>query len=705
MSATNLAPLFAPKGIALVGASPDPAKLPGRPLEYFARYGFSGGVYPINPKHGAIAGRPCFARIEDVPDPVEAALILLPAGQVAEALEACARRGIGYAITVASGFAEAGGVAEQERIAAICQRGGIRLVGPNCVGLLDPWTGNTATFSTVLRQGIPRAGEIVLVTQSGALGNSLLQSFLTHDIGLRAWISTGNEADLGVLDILEHFIEDESCRVVAIFVEAFRDGERLVPLVRAARRRGKVVIALRAGRSDAGRAASVSHTGKLAGAARIWRDLARQAGLVEVRDLESMVDLLVALEARPALRSDRPEGLGILTVSGGLGVLMSDLAAERGLPVPQFAASTQQVLRSVLPPHLGVANPVDTALFASEDGYARCASAVLEDQRIGTLVLVLTSLAHDYGALRPWLVRLAENARRLGRTLAVTFLSEADQLDASARLQLKRAGVVVLPTATRLIEALAQIARAASTQVSPKPARAFTTRPAVSDPIVEGRVPLPRSTVCRDLREAAAAAAQIGFPVVLKAVSSDIPHKSDVGAVVAGIGDEAALRRAWRAIEDALATKAPGARSSGMLVQEQIESGVELIVGCSVDPEFGRVLMIGAGGVLAEVLDDVRFLATPATADEIAAALGELKIAKILAGARGRPAADVAAACRVIVDFATAFAAAEGVSEAELNPLIVRPAANGAVAVDTLVVPAAETATSPREQQNKEMTA
>ena len=682
----TLTPLFAPTGIALVGASPDSAKLPGRPPAYYNRYGFGGGVYPVNPKHAEIAGRPCFARIEDVPDPVETALILLPAGQVAEALEACGRRGIGYAITVASGFAEAGGIAEQERIAAICRRTGIRLVGPNCVGLLDPWTRNTATFSTVLKYEMPRAGDTVLITQSGALGNSLLQSFLAHDLGLRAWVSTGNEADLGVLDVLEHFTRDEACRIIAMFVEGLRDGERLVPLVREARRRGKIVIALRAGRSEAGRTASISHTGKLAGAARVWRDLARQAGLVEVRDLPSMVDVLIALEAQPALGAERPDGLGILTVSGGLGVLMSDIASEHGLDVPEFAAPTQEVLRSVLPPHLAVANPVDTALFASEDGYARCATAVLQDPRIGALILVLTSLAHDYGALEPWLLRLADDARRFGRTVAVTFLSEADQLDPAARHRLKEAGVVVLPTATRLIEGFAHVAAASKASRAAPLIDAAAAGPAVSDPVAAARVPLPRSTVCRDVEAAVIAAKEMGFPVVLKAVSRDIAHKSDVGAVVAGIGDDAALRRAWRGIADSLAGKAPGARIEGMLLQEQIGEGVELIAGCSVDPEFGRVVMVGAGGVLAEVLDDVRFLAAPATADEIAEALAELKIAKVLAGARGRPPADVSAACRIIADFAAAFASAEDVREAELNPLIVRPAPHGAVAVDTLVV-------------------
>ena len=368
-TAVDLTRLFAPRAIALVGASPDEAKLSGRPLRYLERYGFKGGVFPVNPRHAVIGGHHSFARIADIDAPIDVALLLAAADQVAPALEEAGKCGIPFAIAIASGFAEAGDGARQADLSRICLETGIRLVGPNCVGILNPANGTTATFSTVLKTKLPRPGSIVLITQSGAIGNGLLQSFNHHDLGLRAWASTGNEADLGALDFLSHFLRDEECRVIAMFVEGFKQGERLVPLVKEARHLGKIVIALRAGRSDAGRAASRSHTGKLAGQARVYDGLARQAGLIEVDSVEALIDMLLAVET-VGVDAARPPGLGILSISGGLGVVMSDVAAALDLTVPLFAENTRAALKTVLPPQNSVANPVDTALFASEKGTA-----------------------------------------------------------------------------------------------------------------------------------------------------------------------------------------------------------------------------------------------------------------------------------------------------------------------------------------------
>lgn len=684
----RLEALLAPRAVAVVGASPDSAKLAGRPLRYFRRYGFEGALFAVNPKYPEIDGVPCVASIDDLPDGIDLALLLVPAPAVPAAVEACGRRGIPYAISIASGFAEAGDHALQAELERLCRTYGVRLVGPNCVGLLNPRRGVTATFSTELRRRMPRPGRLALVTQSGALGNALLQGINDLDIGLASWVSTGNEADLGVLDFVEHFLDDPDCDTIALFVEGLRDGERLLPLARRARALGKAVIVLRAGRSELGRAASISHTGKLAGSSRVWRDVARQAGLVEVGSLDEMLDLVLALDVLGPAGADTADGLGVLTVSGGLGVLISDAAADHGVPLPRFSEGTRAGLRGLLPPQMSVANPVDTALFTDERGYAACAEAVLEDPGIGTLLLVLTSLAHDYKALTPWITELAGRARPKGRRVAVTFLSSGDLLDPADRQALLAAGVLVLPSAERVVGTLGRRRRAGA-PAGPPAAAAGTRADAGGGSggfLARAGIAEVPQAVCRTPDEAAAFAGRVGYPVVLKVSSPDIAHKTEVGGVALGLADEAALRSAWTAVAASVAARAPGARVEGMQVQAMVQDGVELILGGLIDPELGRVLLVGAGGIWTEVLEDVRFLGLPASPAEIEEALWGLRVAPLLAGARGRPAMDVPAAVEAIRRLAEVFQAEDGIAEIDINPLIVRPEGLGAVAVDALVV-------------------
>ena len=691
--AGGLTRLLHPRAIALIGASPDSTKLAGRPLAYLRKFGFDGGVHPVNPKHAEIGGARCYASVVDLPDGIDLALILLPANGVADSLQACGERGIPFAISIAGGFAEAGAHEEQQRLVDICKRTGIRLIGPNCVGLLNPQFGVTATFSTVLKDRMPRPGSIALLTQSGALGNSLLQSFNDLDLGLATWVSTGNEADLGVLDLVEHFIQDDTVKLIVLFVEGLKNGDQLLPLARRAQAAGKSIAVLRAGRSQLGRAASISHTGKLAGAWRVWRDVARQAGLIEVNSLDDLLDLALAFDVAGDPLKDAASGLGVLTISGGLGVLISDAAAECDLPLPSFSVETQASLRSILPPQMAVANPVDTALFTDERGYAKCADAVLADPAVGTLLLVLTSLAHDYQALLPWLETLGQRAASVGKHVAVSFLSSSDQLARESRQRLMAAGVVVLPTAERVVAALGRrrnslrprqavhrlpVATAASGMRLEQSAAAFLSR---------AQVPLVPERTCHTLQEAQAFAASTGYPVVLKVVSPDLPHKSEAGGVALDLADAAALARAWKTMQATVAERAPQARIDGYAVQPQISEGLELIVGCSEDPEVGRVAMVGAGGIWAEILDDVRFLGLPATDDEIRAALLSLRVAPLFAGARGKPALDLEAAVGVISRLARRFHEETWVQEVDLNPLLVRPLNGGAVALDLLVLP------------------
>jgi acyl-CoA synthetase (NDP forming) len=688
----TLSRLLRPASIALVGASPDAGKLAGRPLAYLKRYGYQGRVHPVNPKHAQIDGVACSASIQDLPRDIDLALILLPAGGVAQALEACALQGVATAISIAGGFAEAGQAAEQNRLTGICQRHGIRLVGPNCVGMLNPAHGVTATFSSELKNDMPRPGKVALLTQSGALGNSLLQSFNDIGLGLAYWVSTGNEADIGLLELVEHAIGDDGVELIALYVEGFKQGERLLELARRARAANKAIVVLRAGRSQLGRAAAVSHTGKLAGAWKVWRDVAAQAGLIVVDNLDELLDVAAAFDRFGHPKGDSATGLGVLTISGGLGVLISDAAAHCDLALPPFAANTQAGLRSVLPAQMAVANPVDTALFTDEEGYAHCAETVLRDASIGTLLLVLTSLAHDYRALLPWLQRLAVEAHDMGKRLTVSYLSSSDTLNPGDRRALMRSGALVLPTAERVVAAMGR--RAVAARALPEAQSDTSSRVASSSSVAgflaQAAVPLVPEAVFTDSAAAQAFAAEQGYPVVLKVVSPDIAHKSEAGGVALGIADAQALAQAWTHMQASVAAYAPKASISGYAVQPMLSEGFELIVGCSIDPELGRVLMVGAGGIWAEVLDDVRFLALPASPAEISHALSGLRIAPILHGARGQGPLDIDAAVQVIHRLARQFHADRSIAEVDLNPLLVRSRGKGVVALDVLVVPLAD---------------
>ena len=687
MTMDALSRMLNPASIALVGASPEAGKLAGRPLAYLKKYGYRGRIYPVNPKHREIDGVPCFATAQDLPEGIDLALILLPAKGVADALEQCAARGVASAISIAGGFAEAGEAAEQARLSDICRRTGIRLVGPNCVGLLRPALGVTATFSSELKNRMPRPGKLALLTQSGALGNSLLQSFNDLDIGLAYWVSTGNEADIGLLELVEHSLTDDNVELIALYVEGLKQGERLQELARRARAAGKAIVVLRSGKSQLGRAAAVSHTGKLAGAWKVWTDVAAQAGLITVDNLDQLVDVALAFD-RCGYPAETTAGLGVLTVSGGLGVLISDAAAEHALSLPAFTTATQSRLRDVLPAQMTVANPVDTALFTDEKGYAHCAETVLHDPSIGTLLLVLTRLAHDYQALMPWLEKLSRDAVAMGKRLAVSYLSSSDPLTPADRRRLMQAGALVLPTAERVVAALGRRQQAA--RVLAAAGRALlpgATSVSGDDFLRQAQVPRVPEGVFAERDAALDFAQREGYPVVLKVVSPAIAHKSEVGGVALNLRDAQALGDAWDRMQMSVVAHAPTARITGYSVQPMLSGGFELIVGCSIDPELGRVLMVGAGGIWAEVLDDVRFLALPASTEEIIQALRSLRIAPILAGARGQPALDVEAAATAIHRLAQHFLRDSWVQEIDLNPLLVRRFGQGVIALDVLVVP------------------
>lgn len=684
-----LATLFAPRSIAVVGASADPTKLSGRPLRYLQRYGYAGRVYPVNPRHEELLGLTCYPSVEALPEAADVALLLSPAGSVPDLVRACAAREVGFAVVIASGFAEAGNPEGQEELRRIARTTRTRVVGPNCVGLLSTASRVTATFSTVLQRGMPEPGPVSVVSQSGALANSILQSLQAMGVGVRHWISLGNEADLSALEVLGSLSEDPETRTVVLFAEGFKDGETFVSVARRACAAGKTVVLLHGGRTAAGREASLSHTGKLAGASDVGRALARQAGVIQVDTMSDLLDTIRIVSAGPS----ELKGLSVLTVSGGQGVLLSDAADRHGVSLAKLSDETRKRLAQVLPPTLEPRNPVDVALLGRNDRYFACARAVLGDAGTTHLLWVLSSLANSYEEMRGPLLDLAGEARAAGKRLIVSYLSPYDALPVDDEAKLRDAGVALFPYPEQAVAALGRGSGATGASVRPD-ARPVPGRLPGETPgweVIERSlrrygIAVPTSRLVADAEAARRAADEIGYPVALKLLAPGLAHKTEAGAVRLGLRTPADLLQAGRDMLAGLPPQLRGAPIEGFLVQEMVAGGIETLVGVRWDTEFGPVLSIGPGGTLTELIRDAFFLALPVTESEVRSALAGTRWAQLLAGFRGAPPADEDALVRTALALGRLYESERWIGEIELNPLTVLPSHEGAIALDVLVI-------------------
>ena len=448
----TLDPLLTPRSIALVGASQDPTKVSGLPLALLRHHGFRGPIYPVNPKHRTVQGLRSFPDVGAVPGPVDLAIIALAAPAALAALAACADRGVRAAVLFSAGFAEVGpaGVKLQEEAGEIARRGRIRLLGPNCQGFINLRDRVAATFTAAAQLPL-RAGTVGLVTQSGALGGSLLS--MAHDmgLGLSFWISTGNEADITALDCLEALLEDQGTRVLASYIEGVHDGRRLVALTERARQAGKPLVVLKAGRSPVGQQATRSHTGALAGSDAIYNALFRQKGVIRVGDLDELLEVAALLTAGHLLR----RGVAILSSSGGAGVLMADACQERGVPVPPLSPQTTARLGEILPPYASAQNPVDMTgqILNDPSLLRRCLAALLEEERVDAVGVALTMVT---GQLAKEIAEaIAEEARRSERVVAVAWM--AGGLAEQAYAILRREGIPLYRTPTACARAMGQL--------------------------------------------------------------------------------------------------------------------------------------------------------------------------------------------------------------------------------------------------------
>jgi acyl-CoA synthetase (NDP forming) len=675
---SGLTPLFAPASVAILGASRNPAKLGHRLLQNVKDGGYGGALHAVNPSGEPILGCATVPSIAALPPGLDLALVSLPAPAVPAAITALAARGVRAAVILSSGFGEVdeGGRAAQAALLATARRAGMRLVGPNCMGVYSA----PASLNGTYFWDLPRApGGISIVSQSGAYGGLIFRHLGGRGLGVARFVSIGNQADVEIAEVLDWLAGDPATTLIACFVEALRDGPRFLAAARRAAGRTPIVV-LKGGRSEAGRRAAGSHTGSLAGSHDVFRAACASAGVVLAEETEEFFDAVETLAARPG-RPASP-AVAVVTVSGGPSVVAADSAEREGLVVPALGAAGQAALRALLPPFAAVGNPVDLTPQVEPANIAPAVRRVFEEPAIAGVVAVNVGL--DFPEFAEGVVAAA---RATGKP-AVAFTADAPEI--TRRFQ--AAGVPVLPSPERAVRAWRALWRSRP-PAPPLPLRAPVLSPEVRRALDTTRGALPyqlarrlleesgvrfcREAIVAGPDEAVQAAARIGYPVVVKADAAGLTHKTETGGVALDVRDADAVRAACAALK----TRAGAER---FVVQERLGPGVELLLGARRDEVFGPVVVFGAGGILTETLRDVSVRLAPLGEGEAEAMLGEGARPRLLAGPRGLRPVQPGALVAVIQAVAALVVAEPRLQEIDVNPLIAAGA--DVVAVDALVI-------------------
>jgi acyl-CoA synthetase (NDP forming) len=692
----NLSRLLTPKSVAIVGASPTPGALGNSVLQNLERHAFSGDIHLINPKRDEIGGRPCLKSIDDLPEGVDAAVLAIPGPAVLPAVQALAARGVGAAVIFSAGFAEGGeeGLAAQAEVARIARAHGMVVEGPNCLGLVNYRDGVPLTFveAPVLPQGRGPGGSIV--SQSGAMAVVLGTTLMAKDLPIVISVSTGNEAASGVEDYVEHLLDDADTAVIGMIVEQFRSPKRFLTLAERARAAGKRIVLLHPGTSSAARESAATHTGAMAGDWQLMKLKVERAGVVLVESLEELGDVLeIVARAKPV----RAGGTAVLTESGAFKALTLDLAETIDLALPELSQSTAAAIRGTIPDFIGVSNPMDLTAQAlvDPDLYRRVMEPLVADPEIATVVLgiIQTDPATSSRKFPP----ITEAVTALAPDKPVIFagLDDGAEVPAEYLAGLRAAGVPYFPSPDRAFRALRRLIAAAERETGVATPEAVSVHLAGGGVIPEYQakallapfgVPFPAGGFAASVEEAKLVANRVGYPVVLKAQAAALSHKSDAGGVILNIADDAALEAAWERLFDNVHAYDASIALDGGLIEAMGARGTELIVGAKNDPEWGGVILVGFGGLQAELMHDVRLLPIDLPREAIVAELRKLKMGALLDGFRGSPALDVDAVAEVIEALGRLLTGSPRVREVDLNPVVVYPKGQGAVALDALIL-------------------
>ena len=698
--AAPVARLLRPRSVAIVGASPEPGSFGNNVLANLERCKFAGAIHLVSRNRKEIGGRTCVPTIDDLPLGIDAIVLIVPEAAVLDAAAACVRRQIGAAVVFAAGFSETGaeGRAKQERLAAIARDGGLVLNGPNCSGLVNLVAGIPLTFEPGIGAADIAASGVGIIAQSGGMMGNIRLALRMKGVPTTYAISTGNEAVVGLEDFLAYLLAEEASRVIALFVEQVRQPRRFLELLRRARAAGRPVVMMHPGRTQRARDSALSHTGALAGDHAVMETVLRQEGAILIDTLDELFDVTALLTRWP---TPHPAGPGIMTNSGAFRGVALDFCDAAGLALPTLGEATRATLAALLPSYATIDNPLDltTIGLGQPEVFGRTADALLGDPAVGGLITAFMP-----GAVQLQMARarsMLPAIERSAKPVAFAHFCDGTPLAEEFVALMRHSGLPVFTSPDRAMRAMAHLARygqelAARRGAGRAPAAAAVAL-AESGAIPEYRAKrhlaaaglvVPDGALARDLAEARGIAKRIGYPVALKAQAAALAHKSDAGGVIIGIADAAALETQWERLQRNLAGARPDVTLDGVLVERMAPPGLEMIVGARRDAEWGPVLVVGLGGIWTEALKDVRLLSPELDEAAIGRELRMLKGAALLAGSRGAPPLDEAAVAHAVATLGAMIRGTPDLREIEINPLVVYPAGQGAIALDALIVAA-----------------
>jgi acetate---CoA ligase (ADP-forming) len=685
-----VAKFLRPRSVAIIGISTRPGSAGQIILQCLKVNNFTGDIHLVGRTDETIDGRPVLKNPDELPEGIDLAVFTLPAGAVREAIEACARRKVGSAMVFAAGFAEVGDYATQDAVSAIARAAGVAVVGPNCLGVTNNVDGMMLhmLFAREAQRGVENG--VAFVGQSGGLVGHFQRAADGRGVPLSYVISTGNEAGLESTDFLEFLVDDRSTRVIALYCEEIRRPQEFLAALRRARAAGKPVALMLAGRTAKARKAAQSHTGALIGDFATMQAQVEDAGAVVVSTMDEMTDLVAILQRFP---KPPAKGPGILTASGAYVGLTNDFAEDLGLELPELTQATLKKITETLPSYGNYGNPLDTTAGFAPPMLPVVTKALIDDPNVGMLFISFpVNTAIPIKAFN-------EGMAHSPKPKVMVALGDTWQLGADVNEAVQQSPAVYSRSSDRMLRAIAlytkygrSLARtgvagtAAPISGLPNLGKGAQPEWLGKKVLAAAGIRVPDGDLARTPDEAAAVARRIGYPVVLKAQAASLSHKTEAGGVALNLTEEPALRAAWDMTILNVKRAAPDVSLDGALVEQMSPRGVELMVGAKRDPGWGTVLLLGLGGIWVETLGDVQVLAGNADAAQILEALGKLRSAKLLAGVRGAPPADVDAVVRVVLAIGRLMRTVPQITEIDVNPLMVHAKGQGVTALDALIV-------------------
>jgi len=692
---TQIANFFKPKGVAIIGASSNPEKLSHGILVNMLSYGYEGKIYPVNPKSKVILDLPCYSTISEVPDPVEMAVIILPSKYITPVVEDCGKRGVKSVIIISGGFKETGedGLQHENEVLRIAEQYDMRIIGPNCVGTVDLYSGLNCTFIN----GIPTKGGGAFISQSGAVVGAATDYLLGKGVGFSHFVSLGNEADITETDMIEYLGNDDNVKVIAAYVESIIQGPRFIESARKVTQK-KPIILLKSGRSEAGARAVSSHTGSLAGSQEAYQAAFRQAGVIQVDEIKELYALASGFSNQPLPKGNR---VAIVTNAGGAGALASDALEKAGLKLAHFTPETIEAMRPKMNPASGLRNPVDMLGGASPAEYEIALEHVLADPNVDAVlpIIVPTSLVDTKAVAEEW----AKAANKSDKPMICCLMGEASLEKAMNYLHEQEIPVFTFPeeSASTLgkMYAYAQLRDNTSSQkpftmpnsVDTSDYLEKQTAPALGEnetrTILQAYdIPLVPGGFAIDANQATKIANQVGYPVVMKIVSPQILHKSDAGGIMLNIANDAELCSAVDEMRTRINTNVPSAEIEGFLIEKMAPKGMEVIVGMKRDPNFGPLIMFGMGGIFVELFKDIAFGVAPLTDGDVTQMIARTKAGTLLDGYRGSQKLDIEALKDTLLKLSAIAVNHSEIAEIEINPLLILPEGQGTLALDARAI-------------------